>query len=398
MTDWKEKYKEKKYTEIIDMFLKDGASPNIRTDDKDSKTLLYLAVNTENVNLVRTILDAGADPNLQNEGYIPLTGACEEIDLEIMELLLEHGATPNSENNGEPNLSWIFGSDEPISKKLNGTKLLLKYGYDLNQTDIHGDLDRSIFDITDNDDNIEIIKLLLSHGLNPNNEKFTNNILNIPSEKGAVEIVKLLLDMDTDPNKIYKYTIEMPLKHAAKNNNIEIVKLLLDRGADPNIAPNNDVPLLEAIDNQNLEIMLLLLDGGADPYYIWMDQYSEKKYSMLQYAKIYRKNRALQLLESYILEKEIEQNTIQRLATGEALDPRLGEDSVLGYIDEPSLFEQIASHIPEYNSRYAPDVSRRMMSEKEQTGKGKYGGRRSSRSKHGKKLSKRKIRNNYRFY
>jgi ankyrin repeat protein len=104
------------------MFLKDGASPNIRTDDKDSKTLLYLAVNTENVNLVRTILDAGADPNLQNEGYIPLTAACEEIDLEIMELLLEHGATPNSENNGEPNLSWIFGSDEPISKKLNGTK------------------------------------------------------------------------------------------------------------------------------------------------------------------------------------------------------------------------------------------------------------------------------------
>jgi hypothetical protein len=50
MTDWKEKYKEKKYTEIIDMFLKDGVSPNIRTDDKDSKTLLYLAVNTENVN------------------------------------------------------------------------------------------------------------------------------------------------------------------------------------------------------------------------------------------------------------------------------------------------------------------------------------------------------------
>jgi hypothetical protein len=243
--------------------------------------------------------------------------------------------------------------------------------------------------ITDNDDNIEIIKLLLTHGLNPNNEKFTNNILNIPSEKGAVEIVKLLLDMDTDPNKIYKYTLEMPLKHATKNNNIEIVKLLLDRGADPNIAPNNDVPLLEAIDNQNLEIMLLLLDGGADPYYIWMDQYDEKKYSMLQYAKIYRKNRALQLLESYILEKEIEQNTIQRLATGEALDPRLGEDSVLGYIDEPSIFEKIASHIPEYNSRYAPDVSRRMMSEKEQTGKGKYGG---------KKLSKRKIRNNYRFY
>jgi ankyrin repeat protein len=133
MTDWKEKYKEKKYTEIIDMFLKNGASPNIRTDDKDSKTLLYLAVNTENVNLVRTILDAGADPNLHNEGYTPLTAACEEIDLEIMELLLEHGAAPNSENNDEPHLGWILGSDESISKKLNGTKLLLKYGYDPNK-------------------------------------------------------------------------------------------------------------------------------------------------------------------------------------------------------------------------------------------------------------------------
>ena len=68
-----------------------------------------------------------------------------------------------------------------------------------------------------------------------------------------------------------------------------------------------------------------------------------------------------------------------------ALNPRLGQESVLDIIDDPNLFDKITGYLPEYNTRYAPDVSRRMMLENKQMGKGKRS----------KKLSKRK---SYRFY
>ena len=55
------------YTEIIDALLKNGADPNIKTDDR---TLLYLAVHSENVKCVKTLLDAGANPNLRNDEWL----------------------------------------------------------------------------------------------------------------------------------------------------------------------------------------------------------------------------------------------------------------------------------------------------------------------------------------
>ena len=108
-----------KYTEMIEMFLKDGADPNIKPDRDNDESLLYLAVCTENVNLVVTLLDAGADPNLINYmcDYTPLAGACEYMNLEIIEILLSRGADPNIHKCETP-LEWILYSDESIEKNL----------------------------------------------------------------------------------------------------------------------------------------------------------------------------------------------------------------------------------------------------------------------------------------
>ena len=133
--------------------------------------------------------------------------------------------------------------------------------------------------------------------------------------------------------------------------------------------------------------MILLLDHGADPHYVWKNDYH--KYNMLQFAKDTRFYSGLEYLKTYISEKNKMQNTEQRLATSMALNPRLGQESLLDTIDDPNLFDKITGYLPEYNTRYAPDVGRRMMLEDKQMGKGKHG------KKHGKKLSKRK---SYRFY
>ena len=62
-------HNESYYIKIIDALLKNGADPNIKIDSGgvEGLTLLYLAVNSENVKCVKTLLDAGANPNLRND-------------------------------------------------------------------------------------------------------------------------------------------------------------------------------------------------------------------------------------------------------------------------------------------------------------------------------------------
>ena len=377
-------HNESYYIKIIDALLKNGADPNIKIDD--GRTLLYLAVNSENVKCVKTLLDAGANPNLTNNdtcNYTPLTAACEIVNLEMIELLLSAGADPNIYN-CETNLEWIIDSDYeniPPEKVFIATKLLLDAGYDLNKIDTHGDIETSIFMVIGNDDNIEIVKLLLSHGINPNNPKYRRNLLTIPSQNGAIKIVKLLLDSGADPNKVDTIYGRTALIEASYNGNTESVRLLLDSGADPNIPDyDNETPLFQATVEQNLEMMMVLLDAGADPYHLWSNKnYPESKYTIIEYAKAIGLNRAVDLLESYIKEKNIMQNTEQRLATAKSLHPRLAEESAFNLIDEPDLFDKITGYLPKYTEKYAPDVQKRMLTEKKQKGSGNK--RRSSKSK-----------------
>jgi ankyrin repeat protein len=339
-------------TQIIEMFLKNGANPNIIIDDESP---LHKSVYSGNVKLVEILLDNGADPNIikniEDETWdtTPLNLACERLNIPIIKLLLEHGAIPN-DNDDETNLFWIFENYEASSEqKIDAIKLLLEHGYKFYRYD-YSQL------IGLKDDDIEIAKFLLQYIQDPD---IKNKALLNVAKKDQPEMVILLLDNGADPNTIDKY--------------------------------NKDTPLIHAIDNENLPMMILLLDRGADPYYIYEDDYDKsRKYNMLELARSVRFYSGLEYLETYISEKNKMQNREQRLAMSMALNPRLGQESVLD-IDESGIFDKIASYVPEYNSRYAPDVSRRMMLEDKQRGRGK---RRS------KKLSSRKRshRKSYKFY
>ena len=342
-------------TQIIEMFLKNGANPNFIIDGESP---LHKAAYSENVKLVEMLLDNGADPNINKNmerlswTRTPLNIAFETLNIPIIELLLKHGAIPN-DNDDETNLSWIFEDLETYEQKLDAIKLLFEYGYKLYKGEEY-----YISDIKD--DEIEIAKLLLQYIQDPN---IKNEILLKVSFKNQIEMVRLLLDSGADPNTIDEY--------------------------------GKDTPLMYAIINKNLPMMILLLDHGADPHYVYEDDYY--KYNMLELARSVRFYGGLEYLETYISEKNKMQNTEQRLATSKALNPRLGQESLLDTIDDPNLFDKITGYLPEYNTRYAPDVGRRMMLEDKQMGRGK--GKRSkkpSKKRSSKKLSKRK--SSYRFY
>ena len=83
------------------------------------RTALHYAVGGSHVEVVRFLLDRGADPNVRDDGdnAIPLCFACEKNDFEIVRLLVEHGADVNSTGDMHTMdvIGWatVFGGARP---------------------------------------------------------------------------------------------------------------------------------------------------------------------------------------------------------------------------------------------------------------------------------------------
>ena len=226
-----------RYTEMVKMFLNAGSDPNIKNERDES--LLYISCLLDNIPLIKLLLSAGANVEEgaggDNVYQTPLALACEDVDLKTMKILLDAGADPNNYKE-ESLISWVIGSDKPISKKILGLRLLLDAGTDLNKINDYGNIDWSINQVIGNDDNVDIVKLLLENGVNPNNEKYFRNSLYIASENGALENIKVLINAgaDIDLESPYYNLGKTALIIASQNNNLDIVELLLDAGANPN--------------------------------------------------------------------------------------------------------------------------------------------------------------------
>ena len=133
-----------KYIEMIHMFLDTGINPNIH--NSKGHTPLYCAVYAESLELSEKLIENGANPDgiddetyevLEDKDdllYTPLSTACESVNLDIIRLLLESGADPNKNYSGETNISWIIaGNDQPDS--IDALKLLLDAGANPNDED-----------------------------------------------------------------------------------------------------------------------------------------------------------------------------------------------------------------------------------------------------------------------
>jgi ankyrin repeat protein len=85
---------------IVQRLLRGGADPNgVVTDDDETRTALLEAIKTKNLVLVKTLIEAGAGPNLSNIPRVkrtPLQQAAEQGAMDIIKLLLEYGAEVNA--------------------------------------------------------------------------------------------------------------------------------------------------------------------------------------------------------------------------------------------------------------------------------------------------------------
>jgi ankyrin repeat protein len=184
--------------------IQQGADVNALWDDE---TMLSAAVGRANVDLVRLLLAAGADPNRRNsDGTTALTWTSNAA---LVEILLDGGASARSE----------------YHKKYSKPPMV-EYS-SLHHAAEDGDVER--------------LRMLLQRGdaaclLGAFMTVLSWTPLHCAANEGHYETARLLLEAGADPNLIDEdllgYTV---ISLAADHDDLDMVRLLLAHGADPKL-------------------------------------------------------------------------------------------------------------------------------------------------------------------
>lgn len=259
---WSGDPKEPARLQIVKALLEGGADVNAR--DEDGRTALLLAVVVSPIEVVRTLLDRGADLHVLApplfEGASPLVFAKRATALtiaagvkrpEIVRELLASGADPNARNPGDVTaLIAAAGTDAPES-----VRLLLAKGADANAKMQNGQT--ALLEAAGGNER-ETVRLLLDHGGDPNagDEQGLTPLMEAANSRN-LDILEMLLARGARVQAMDKGGATALTYAAQRNHSAPLVQVLIRHGAPPRLI---DALLL---DDRNLAQRLLA--AGADP-------------------------------------------------------------------------------------------------------------------------------------
>jgi uncharacterized protein len=234
----------RRHPAMMELLIAKGADVNARSIDRDYQ---------------RHVQAEGRPKSLDSGGLTPLLYAARENCLACVDVLLKSKADIDlaDPDSVSPLLVAIMNANWDLAKKL------IEAGADVNQWDIYGEtpllttidlrarLDggRASIDAPNATKGIDILKLLLDRGADPNIQLFFKpaNARGTVQTRGVTALIR-----------------------AAANADTEVVKLLLDKGADATIytadrqTPIHAVLAGRAVEPQAVEMIRLLQKAGTD--------------------------------------------------------------------------------------------------------------------------------------
>lgn len=237
------------------------------------KNAIFIAAKNQDSTLVKFLIDNGAKVFLEKGALQPLEPVILAENWQLAHLLIQHGAS--KEVSACSFWGWeglSYGNTYYHKLKKNDTKTLdFLIENNFPYPDFIDDWNHTPIDIAVRRNDYELLNKLIP--LNNNNAAlskalcFTKNI----------EIAKLLLKNGANPNYIYTGAVDLiftPLFTAIEANNTRLVNLYIDSGADVNVFYDKfnetvsrhgfiALPLLQAVIEDNIEIAKILLENNA---------------------------------------------------------------------------------------------------------------------------------------
>lgn len=270
---------------------------------------LVIASSQGNVHLVDRLLEAGADVNqrtgkhygFRGQVTTPLEVACEKGHIAVVERLIRAGAAIELEDDpdrGSPGLAWAVATDSLAIVTLlleNGANpnslgteyrenvtvlaqacmrgnagvvsALIEAGADVHRTSRFAGYDEPPFHTAASRCNVDVIRVLLKHGANVNDqtsEGFT--ALHKAARGGCAGCVQVLLEEGRADYSRRLINGSQPIHYAAQWNNSDCMKVLVEAGADINSRnKSGKTPLHWATEHHGVASVQWLLNNGADP-------------------------------------------------------------------------------------------------------------------------------------
>lgn len=222
-------------------------------------------------------LQSGAEVDARNAGSqeTALMYAAQQGHLDIVKILLENGADPNLEprNNEEALIRAVATGQQKVAEEL------IRYGAKLQQT---GNLDKTPLHYAAGYGFYYIVDMLIYYGAEIDNTA-RNNVtpLLLCISAGYPSVAELLIRNGADLNIANNQGMS-PLMLAAHYNMVKLVKLLLKKGARINAeSEENNTALSMAIRSGNPEIADTLIRAGAN-----VNHRLNENMSILTYSKI----------------------------------------------------------------------------------------------------------------
>lgn len=192
------------------------------------QTPLHVAVRRQSYEIVKLLLEHGADVNRRTFGYLwsPFNLAISGR-WDIIALLLDFGAKVDS--CGEHQITALhrattFGRSDVVEK-------LIQSGANVNAKDSDG---KSALFRAAMTENYDLLKFLILKGAEINPVGYKVSPLHCAVKKKNREIVNMLLDRGADVN-FQLESSKTALNYAVENDDVEFVCLLIEKGADLNV-------------------------------------------------------------------------------------------------------------------------------------------------------------------
>jgi len=290
---------------VAKLLIQNGA--NLNAQDNDDNTPLLIATMNNNVELVKTLLDAepsasaSAAPSAivystldehNNLGYTPLNIACEKGNRELIELFVSRGADlSHAMNDGYKAIHQLCQKE-----RRDLIAYLIDEGANVNEQNELNGITPLLIATKNGDD--RTLRVLLSHDADPTISSNLgvlpiHNVASSGSSPSLLRLVKAVKKMEDNTAGVFNVSNYInardgdgltPLYIACLNEHVEMVRELVKHGADPNIGDYNDTRPLDVLfaitGFGNRELYRLILGAGADPNYMS----SEDGHSLIVHA------------------------------------------------------------------------------------------------------------------